>query len=110
MAESWVNGVQSQKVMTSECFLPRERRRDIDLPSAQTYVLSFPLNPLHIFSHALLDFVANEQEYHRRSNNSVIDLRTLHEIYLEPFRLQCRANPVAYVSHVDVPLITGHGD
>ena len=43
------------------------------------------------------DFVANEQEFHRRSNNSVIDLRALHEIYLEPFRLQCRANPVAFV-------------
>jgi hypothetical protein len=45
----------------------------------------------------LADFVANEQEFHRRSNNSVIDLRTLHEIYLEPFRLQCRAKPVAFV-------------
>jgi len=45
----------------------------------------------------LADFVANEQEFHRRSNDSVIDLRTLHEIYLEPFRLQCRAKPVAFV-------------
>ena len=43
------------------------------------------------------DFVGNEQEYLRRSNNSVIDERTLHEIYLEPFRLQIKANPSVFV-------------
>lgn len=45
------------------------------------------------------DFVGNEQEFLRRSNNSVIDERTLHEIYIEPFRLQMKANPLVIVSH-----------
>jgi beta-glucosidase len=44
------------------------------------------------------DFVGNEQEFLRRSNNSVIDERTLHEIYLEPFRLQAQAKPAVFVS------------
>lgn len=43
------------------------------------------------------DFLANEQEYLRRSNNSVIDERTMHEIYLEPFRIQCKARPAVFV-------------
>jgi hypothetical protein len=55
-----------------------------------------PIDPL-VKDADLADFVANEQEFLRRSNNSVIDLRTLHEIYLEPFRLQCRARPLAFV-------------
>ena len=66
-------------------------KTDIIAPKRKT-----PNNPLVADTH-LADFVANEQEFHRRSNNSVIDLRTLHEIYLEPFRLQCRARPVAFV-------------
>lgn len=33
----------------------------------------------------------------RRSNNSVIDERTLHEIYIEPFRIQMKANPDVFV-------------
>ena len=45
-----------------------------------------------------LDYLANEQEHLRRSNNSVIDERTMHEIYLEPFRIQCKANPSVFVS------------
>jgi len=64
-----------------------------------------PNNPL-VADTDLADFVANEQEFHRRSNNSVIDLRTLHEIYLEPFRLQCRARPVAFVRTVGLDLGT----
>ncbi|KAI5479110.1 beta-glucosidase [Pseudohyphozyma bogoriensis] len=43
-------------------------------------------------------FVANEQEYNRRSNNSVIDERTLHELYLEPFRIQCLARPSGFMT------------
>ncbi|WVR04181.1 hypothetical protein IAU60_001181 [Kwoniella sp. DSM 27419] len=43
-------------------------------------------------------YLGNEQEYLRRSNNSVIDERTLHEIYLEPFRLQCKAKPSVFMS------------
>jgi beta-glucosidase len=43
------------------------------------------------------DFLGNEQEHMRRSNNSVIDERTMHEIYLEPFRHQMKANPKAFV-------------
>ncbi|WWC87448.1 uncharacterized protein L201_002337 [Kwoniella dendrophila CBS 6074] len=43
-------------------------------------------------------FLANEQEYLRRSNNSVIDERTMHEIYLEPFRIQCKARPSVFMS------------
>ncbi|WWC69041.1 uncharacterized protein I206_102977 [Kwoniella pini CBS 10737] len=43
-------------------------------------------------------FLANEQEYLRRSNNSVIDERTMHEIYLEPFRIQAKARPSVFMS------------
>ncbi|WWD20488.1 hypothetical protein CI109_104964 [Kwoniella shandongensis] len=60
IALSWIEGVQSKKVMTY--------------------------------------FLANEQEYLRRSNNSVIDERTMHEIYLEPFRIQCKARPSVFMS------------
>jgi beta-glucosidase len=34
----------------------------------------------------LKHFIGNETENHRRANNSIIDERTLHEIYLPPFR------------------------
>ncbi|WRT65289.1 uncharacterized protein IL334_002232 [Kwoniella shivajii] len=64
IALSWIEGVQSKKVMTSN----------------------------------QVDFLANEQEYLRRSNNSVIDERTMHEIYLEPFRIQCKARPSVFMS------------
>ncbi|KNX49905.2 beta-glucosidase [Cryptococcus deuterogattii R265] len=63
MALSWIEGVQSKKVMTT---------------------------PKH--------FLGNEQEYLRRSNNSVIDERTMHEIYLEPFRIQCKARPAVFMT------------
>ncbi|KAI5480122.1 beta-glucosidase [Pseudohyphozyma bogoriensis] len=43
-------------------------------------------------------FVGNEQEYNRRSNNSIIDERTLHELYLEPFRIQCQARPTGFMT------------
>lgn len=69
-------------------------------------------------------FVANEQERNRRANNStstlmallcqvrssralltphdlfsgVIDERTLHELYLEPFRLQAKARPSGFMT------------
>ena len=43
-------------------------------------------------------FVANEQEHLRRSNDSIIDERTLHEIYLEPFRWQCKSKPKAFMT------------
>ncbi|KAH8833090.1 glycoside hydrolase superfamily [Flagelloscypha sp. PMI_526] len=42
-------------------------------------------------------YLANEQEYLRRSNNSVIDERTMHEIYLEPFRHQMKADPHGFM-------------
>ncbi|KAK1925989.1 glycoside hydrolase superfamily [Papiliotrema laurentii] len=42
--------------------------------------------------------VCNEQELNRRSTNSVLDERTLHEIYLEPFRIQCQAKPKTIMS------------
>ncbi|OCF78251.1 hypothetical protein I204_00188 [Kwoniella mangroviensis CBS 8886] len=45
-----------------------------------------------------VDFLANEQEYLRRSNNSVIDERTMHEVYLEPFRIQNKAKPSVFMS------------
>ena len=31
-------------------------------------------------------FVANETDHHRRTSNSIVDERTLHEIYLPPFK------------------------
>lgn len=71
--------------------LPVSKFTDILAPKRET-----PIGLL-VTDADLADFVANEQEFHRRSNNSAIDLRTLHEIYLEPFRLQCRAKPVAFV-------------
>ncbi|KAM0752674.1 hypothetical protein T439DRAFT_298947 [Meredithblackwellia eburnea MCA 4105] len=43
-------------------------------------------------------FVGNEQEFNRRANDSIIDERTLAEIYLEPFRLQCKANPSGFMT------------
>jgi beta-glucosidase len=43
-------------------------------------------------------FLANEQEHMRRSSNSVIDERTMQEIYLEPFRHQMKADPKVFVS------------
>ncbi|WVF66947.1 hypothetical protein IAT40_001690 [Kwoniella sp. CBS 6097] len=46
----------------------------------------------------MTNYLANEQEYLRRSNNSVIDERTMHEIYLEPFRVQCKAKPSVFMS------------
>ncbi|KAH8928460.1 glycoside hydrolase family 3 protein [Atractiella rhizophila] len=46
----------------------------------------------------MTNFIANEQEHHRRSNNSVVDLRTLHELYAEPFRLLMHANPKGFMT------------
>ena len=44
-------------------------------------------------------FVANDQEYERFSISSEVDERTLHEIYLEPFRIAIRsAKPWAVMS------------
>ena len=34
----------------------------------------------------LKHFVANNEEYYRRKSNSIVDERTLHEIYLPPFK------------------------
>jgi len=34
----------------------------------------------------LKHFVANNTDYYRRKSNSIIDERTLHEIYLPPFK------------------------
>jgi beta-glucosidase len=34
----------------------------------------------------LKHFIANETDFHRRTSNSVVDERTLHEIYLPPFQ------------------------
>ena len=44
-------------------------------------------------------FVANDQEFERFSMSSEVDERTLHEIYLEPFRIAIRnSNPWAVMS------------
>lgn len=44
-------------------------------------------------------FVANDQEYERKSMSSEVDERTLREIYLEPFRIAIRnSNPWAVMS------------
>ena len=44
-------------------------------------------------------FVANDQEYERKSMNSEVDERTLREIYLEPFRIAIRnSDPWAVMS------------
>ena len=44
-------------------------------------------------------FVANDQEYERKSMSSEMDERTLREIYLEPFRIAIRnSNPWAVMS------------
>ncbi|KAM0750533.1 hypothetical protein T439DRAFT_380431 [Meredithblackwellia eburnea MCA 4105] len=43
-------------------------------------------------------FICNEQEFRRFSSNSIIDERTLQEIYAEPFRLQCKGKPHGFMS------------
>lgn len=122
MALAWINGVQSQRVMTSESLCHGTFRRsgyrvhdekiDTDNPDPkrklslviryggrQSSVPGVPTYPgcYWMRSADFSDFVGNEQEHHRRSSNSVIDERTLHEIYLEPFRLQMKANPAVFV-------------
>ena len=39
----------------------------------------------------LKHFIANEIEFHRRGNNSIVDERALHEVYMEPFRMGIEA-------------------
>ncbi|KAH7100142.1 beta-glucosidase precursor, partial [Auriculariales sp. MPI-PUGE-AT-0066] len=46
----------------------------------------------------MTNYLANEQEYLRRSNNSIMDERTMHEIYLEPFRHQMKADPHGFMA------------
>ena len=40
-------------------------------------------------------FIANNQEYKRMLTNSVLDSRTLHELYLESFKIALKAKPSA---------------
>ncbi|KAL1406447.1 hypothetical protein Q8F55_008146 [Vanrija albida] len=43
-------------------------------------------------------YLANEQEFMRRSSDSILDERTMHEIYLEPFRQQCKTSPKVFMT------------
>lgn len=46
----------------------------------------------------LKHFIGNETENHRRAANSVIDLRTLHEIYMPPFKAGIDAGAFAVMT------------
>ena len=46
----------------------------------------------------LKHFIANEIEFHRRGSNSQVDERTLHEVYMEPFRKGIDAGAFAVMS------------
>lgn len=46
----------------------------------------------------LKHFVGNETDFHRRRSNSVIDERTLHEVYLAPFKAAIDAGAMAVMS------------
>ncbi len=43
----------------------------------------------------LKHFALNNQEYFRMINNSVVDSRTMHELYFKPFSIALEANPSA---------------
>ena len=46
----------------------------------------------------LKHFIANEIEFHRRGSNSQVDERTLHELYMEPFRKGVEAGALAVMT------------
>lgn len=46
----------------------------------------------------LKHFLANETDHYRRTSNSVVDERTLHEIYLPPFRAGIEAGAMAVMT------------
>jgi beta-glucosidase len=46
----------------------------------------------------LKHFIANEIEFHRRGSNSQMDERTLHEVYMEPFRKGVEADAFAVMT------------
>jgi beta-glucosidase len=46
----------------------------------------------------LKHFVANETEFHRRTSNSIVDERTLHEIYLPAFKAGIDAGAMAVMT------------
>ena len=46
----------------------------------------------------LKHFIGNEYEFHRRGSNSQIDERTLHEVYMEPFRMGIEAGALCVMS------------
>ena len=46
----------------------------------------------------LKHFLANNTDYHRRNSNSVIDMRTLHEIYLPAFKAGVDAGAMAVMT------------
>ncbi len=46
----------------------------------------------------LKHFVTNNTDYHRRNSNSVVDLRTLHEIYLPAFKAGVDAGAMAVMT------------
>jgi beta-glucosidase len=46
----------------------------------------------------LKHFVANETDHHRRTSNSIVDERTLHEIYLVPFKAGIDAGAMAVMT------------
>ena len=46
----------------------------------------------------LKHFIANEVEFHRRGSNSQIDERTLHEVYMEPFRMGIEAGALGVMT------------
>lgn len=43
-------------------------------------------------------FIANEIEFHRRGSNSILDDRTLREVYMEPFRKGIEAGALAVMT------------
>ncbi|ACB73560.1 beta-glucosidase [Opitutus terrae] len=46
----------------------------------------------------LKHFLANETDHYRRTSNSIVDERTLHEIYLPPFRAGIEAGAMAVMT------------
>lgn len=53
----------------------------------------------------LKHYILNEQETNRFNNISVVDERTLHEVYLKPFKIALKANPKLIMTSYNRALI-----